>query len=60
MRRFGKELLRDEGRTVGRYDSRYKGIDADDVGETPEYDPSGSSGVRAVHGRRSTTICATS
>ena len=38
--RFCKELLRDEGRTVGRFDSRYKGIDRDAAGETFEYDPS--------------------
>jgi carboxypeptidase C (cathepsin A) len=40
MWRFAKELLRDRSRTVGRYDSRYTGIDADDAGETSEYDPS--------------------
>lgn len=38
--RFCKELLRDQGRTVGRLDSRYKGIDRDDAGAGPEYDPS--------------------
>ncbi len=38
--RFCKELLRDEGRTVGRFDSRYKGIDRDSAGENYEYDPS--------------------
>ena len=38
--RFCKELLRDEGQTVGRFDSRYKGIDRDSAGETYEYDPS--------------------
>jgi carboxypeptidase C (cathepsin A) len=38
--RFRKELLRDKGRTVGRYDSRYEGVDLDEVGERPEYDPS--------------------
>ncbi|GAB4578055.1 MAG: peptidase S10 [Anaerolineales bacterium] len=37
--RFFKELLRDEGRTVGRLDSRFKGIDRDSAGETSEYDP---------------------
>lgn len=37
---FTKELLREQGRTVGRYDSRYKGIDRDEVGEGTEYDPS--------------------
>ena len=38
--RFCKELLRDEGRTIGRFDSRYKGIDRDSAGEMYEYDPS--------------------
>jgi carboxypeptidase C (cathepsin A) len=42
MQRFAKELLRSEGKTIGRYDGRYTGIDADDAGENPEYDPSGS------------------
>ena len=41
--RFCKELLRDEGRTLGRYDSRYTGIDRDTAGATPEYDPSYSA-----------------
>ena len=40
IHRFTKELLRSEGRTVGRYDSRIKGIDADSAGERPDYDPS--------------------
>jgi carboxypeptidase C (cathepsin A) len=40
MWRFAKELLRKRSRTIGRYDSRYTGIDADDAGETSEYDPS--------------------
>lgn len=38
--RFAKELMRSEGRTVGRLDSRFTGIDRDGVGERPEYDPS--------------------
>jgi carboxypeptidase C (cathepsin A) len=38
--RFMRELLRDRGQTVGRYDSRYLGKDATDAGERPEYDPS--------------------
>jgi len=38
--RFSKELLRDENRTIGRLDTRYKGIDADSAGESTEYDPS--------------------
>lgn len=40
IHRFVKELLRDQRRTVGRLDSRYKGIDRDSAGETHEYDPS--------------------
>ncbi|MHC4947789.1 MAG: S10 family peptidase [Planctomycetota bacterium] len=40
MGRFVKELLRDQRRTVGRLDSRYKGVDADAAGERYEYDPS--------------------
>jgi carboxypeptidase C (cathepsin A) len=38
--RFTKELLRDEGKTVGRLDSRFVGYDRQDVGDTSEYDPS--------------------
>ena len=38
--RFRKELLRDQRRTLGRYDARFTGIDTDDAGETPEFDPS--------------------
>ena len=34
---FWKELLRDEGYTVGRLDSRYKGIDSKDAGSEPDY-----------------------
>jgi carboxypeptidase C (cathepsin A) len=37
--RFRKELLRNEGRTVGRLDSRYVGIDREAAGATNEYDP---------------------
>lgn len=37
---FFKELLRDRARTVGRFDSRYLGIDRTDNGAGPEYDPS--------------------
>jgi carboxypeptidase C (cathepsin A) len=40
IHRFCKELLRDEGVTVGRLDSRYKGFDRDSVGEFHELDPS--------------------
>jgi carboxypeptidase C (cathepsin A) len=38
--RFTKELLRSERRTVGRLDSRFKGMDIDAAGEQFEYDPS--------------------
>jgi carboxypeptidase C (cathepsin A) len=40
MRAFGKELLRDENRTVGRLDSRFRGIDANANDEHPDFDPS--------------------
>jgi len=36
---FWKELLRDEGLTVGRLDSRYRGIDRMDAGERYDHDP---------------------
>lgn len=38
--RFRKELLRDDDRTLGRYDARFMGWDPDEAGETPGYDPS--------------------
>jgi carboxypeptidase C (cathepsin A) len=38
--RFCKELLRSRGLTVGRFDARFTGVDADRAGETPEYDAS--------------------
>jgi len=52
MQRFAKELLRGEGRTVGRYDSRYTGIDRDGAGAAPEYDPS----YAAVQGAFTATL----
>jgi carboxypeptidase C (cathepsin A) len=42
--RFRKELLRDERRTVGRYDGRFEGIDFDAAGEEPSSDAS-STGI---------------
>lgn len=36
---FWKELLRSEGLTVGRLDSRYRGIDRSDAGERYDFDP---------------------
>lgn len=41
--RFRKELLRDERRTIGRYDSRLEGVDEDAAGEDPDYDASYAS-----------------
>ena len=40
--RFRKELLRDEGEILGRYDARFEGTDTDNAGENPGYDPSDS------------------
>jgi carboxypeptidase C (cathepsin A) len=36
---FWKELLRDQGLTVGRLDSRYRGVDRADAGERYDFDP---------------------
>lgn len=36
---FWKELMRDEGLTVGRLDSRYRGLDREDAGQSPDFDP---------------------
>ncbi len=36
---FWKELLRDQGLTVGRLDSRYRGIDRSDSGDRYDHDP---------------------
>ncbi|ASW01134.1 S10 family peptidase [Paraburkholderia aromaticivorans] len=41
--RYRAELLRDEARSVGRYDGRFEGIDFDSVSERPDYDASVSS-----------------
>jgi carboxypeptidase C (cathepsin A) len=46
--RFTKELLRDQQKTIGRYDSRLEGEDIDAAGEAPEYDPSYAS-VQGVY-----------
>jgi len=40
LRRFQRELRRDEGLSVGRLDSRFVGEEVDGVGENPETDPS--------------------
>lgn len=46
--RFMKQLLRDQGRTVGRFDARFEGIDFDNAGEYPGYDASSSAIFPAV------------
>jgi carboxypeptidase C (cathepsin A) len=45
--RFRKELLRDQGEILGRYDARFEGTDVDNAGATPTYDPS-DSGITGV------------
>ena len=40
IQRFDKELLRDQRRTVGRLDGRFKGIDESAASERPDFDPS--------------------
>ena len=50
--RFTKELLRDEGKTVGRLDSRFTGYDRDSAGESFDYDPS----MSAIRGAYSTLL----
>lgn len=42
-RYFWKELLRDEGYTIGRLDSRYKGIDKMEAGISPDFNAELSS-----------------
>jgi carboxypeptidase C (cathepsin A) len=44
---FWKELLRDKGFTVGRLDSRYRGIDRQDAGEGPDYNAELTSWLHA-------------
>jgi len=38
---FRTELLRDQGLSVGRFDSRFTGIEPDAISDSPEGDPSG-------------------
>ncbi|MGB8259895.1 MAG: peptidase S10 [Terracidiphilus sp.] len=40
--RFRKEVLREDRRTLGRYDMRFEGVDTDAAGESPSYDASDS------------------
>ncbi len=41
--RFEKELLLDQRRTLGRYDSRLEGVDEDATASYPDFDPSYAS-----------------
>jgi carboxypeptidase C (cathepsin A) len=50
--RFMKELLRGRNQTVGRFDSRILGMDADGAGETFDYDPS----ISAIFGAFTSTF----
>jgi carboxypeptidase C (cathepsin A) len=51
--RFRKEVLRQDRKTLGRYDMRFEGVDLDAAGEAPSYDASdsGVSGafIAALH-----------
>ena len=44
---FWKELLRDEGYTIGRLDSRYKGIDRMEAGDSPDFNSELTSWLHA-------------
>ena len=48
LSRFRKELLRDQRATIGRFDSRYTGVDDDAAGESPDYDAS-STAITGVY-----------
>lgn len=50
---FNKELLRDQGVTVGRLDGRFTGIDYQDAGDSYEFDPSYN---RVIYGSFTTAI----
>ena len=51
--RFTKELLRNEGKTVGRLDGRFTSVDYDDAGEAYEFDPSYNA---AIYGPYTTAV----
>jgi carboxypeptidase C (cathepsin A) len=46
--RFRKEFARDERLILGRYDTRFEGVDVDAAGENPGYDPS-STGITGAY-----------
>lgn len=48
LNRFAKELLRDQGKTVGRLDARFTGLDRDDAGDGFEYDASYAA-IRSIY-----------
>jgi carboxypeptidase C (cathepsin A) len=48
LSRFRTELLRDQGRILGRYDTRFTGINTDNAEENPEYDPS-DTGINGAY-----------
>ena len=52
IHRFCKELLRAEGRTVGRLDSRFTAFDRDAAGEHSEFDP----GFSEIYGAFAATM----
>ncbi len=52
IQRFCKELLRGDRKSVGRFDSRFKGADIDAAGERPDADPS----YAVVQGSYSTAL----
>jgi carboxypeptidase C (cathepsin A) len=48
LSRFRTELLRSQDRILGRYDTRFTGINTDNAGENPEYDPS-DTGINGAY-----------
>ena len=53
--RYRKELLRNEGYTIGRFDGRYRGIDSEGTSDTPEMILPDTEWIRPML-PRSTTI----
>ncbi|MGA9650789.1 MULTISPECIES: S10 family peptidase [Pedobacter] len=45
LAQYNKELLRSDGKTVGRLDSRFTGTDYNDTGSSTEYDPSNTGTI---------------
>lgn len=48
LNHFRVELLRDQNRILGRYDTRFTGINPDNVGENADYDPS-DTGINGAY-----------